>query len=140
MTFWATGINPIEVGIMTDPNDASTFTLVEEVPITSDFTEYTVTLTNSGTGYIALKHSNVNPVTVLFVDEISYYPEVPVELRSFSAEVKSNREVVLSWSTATETNNRGFEIERKAGSQWEKIGLWPGIWHNNRTQIIYIYR
>jgi Secretion system C-terminal sorting domain len=37
---------------------------------------------------------------------------VPVELNSFSASVTGNN-VNLNWSTATETNNRGFEVERK---------------------------
>ncbi|RJP62245.1 MAG: M6 family metalloprotease domain-containing protein [Ignavibacteriales bacterium] len=37
---------------------------------------------------------------------------IPVELISFNANAKGN-DVVLSWKTATETNNRGFEIERK---------------------------
>ncbi len=37
---------------------------------------------------------------------------VPVELISFSATTDRN-DVILSWSTATETNNQGFEIQRK---------------------------
>jgi len=40
---------------------------------------------------------------------------IPVELISFSASVKENS-ITLSWSTATETNNRGFEIQRQDGS------------------------
>lgn len=39
---------------------------------------------------------------------------VPVELTSFAASVNSNGNVVLNWSTATETNNNMFEIERRA--------------------------
>lgn len=39
-------------------------------------------------------------------------PQVPVELTSFSAK-RNNNTVNLSWSTSTETNNRGFEVERK---------------------------
>ena len=37
---------------------------------------------------------------------------VPVELTSFTALV-NDKEVTLSWSTATELNNLGFEIQRK---------------------------
>jgi len=37
---------------------------------------------------------------------------VPVELVSFSASTNS-KEVTLSWSTATELNNQGFEVQRK---------------------------
>jgi len=128
LSFYASGTNPIQVGIMTDPNDASTFTLVEEVAITSDFSEYTVTIPGPGTGYIALKHSNVSPVTVLFVDEITFVQGVPVELTSFSASVRNNSEVVLTWRTATETNNRGFEIQRKDNNgEWKSIGYAAGF-------------
>lgn len=49
---------------------------------------------------------------------------VPVELISFNASVINNK-ITLNWITATETNNRGFEIERsevrKRKSEWEKI-------------------
>ncbi|MBZ0198461.1 MAG: agmatine deiminase family protein [Ignavibacteriaceae bacterium] len=38
--------------------------------------------------------------------------QVPVELISFNA-VSEKNNVILNWETATETNNYGFEIERK---------------------------
>jgi hypothetical protein len=50
---------------------------------------------------------------------------VPVELISFSA-VQENKNVILSWTTATETNNYGFEVERLTDT-WEKIGFVPGF-------------
>ena len=54
---------------------------------------------------------------------------LPVELTSFSA--NENREqVLLNWSTATETNNRGFEIQRKNSNEkelsWNSIGFVDG--------------
>lgn len=65
------------------------------------------------------------------------YP-LPVELVSFSSEVNNNM-VMLNWTTATETNNQGFEIERisplpslyqggggEEGRGWEKIGFASG--------------
>jgi hypothetical protein len=52
---------------------------------------------------------------------------VPVELTSFSAQAVSDG-VQLNWSTATETNNQGFEIERKnAEGSFEKIGFAAGF-------------
>jgi hypothetical protein len=42
---------------------------------------------------------------------------VPVELSSFSASVGSGQSVILKWNTATETNNRGFEIQRSSDSK-----------------------
>jgi len=40
---------------------------------------------------------------------------VPVELTFFTA-VANRKEVTLNWSTATELNNQGFEVQRKFGS------------------------
>jgi photosystem II stability/assembly factor-like uncharacterized protein len=51
---------------------------------------------------------------------------VPVELTSFAASVKNNK-VVVVWQTATETNNKGFNVERKAsGSDWKNIAFVAG--------------
>ncbi len=50
---------------------------------------------------------------------------VPVEITIFSG-YATNNNVTLNWSTATETNNAGFEIERKSNESWDKIGFIPG--------------
>ena len=47
---------------------------------------------------------------------------VPVELTSFSANV-SDGNVILNWTTATELNNSGFEVERKAGGEFQTIAF-----------------
>jgi hypothetical protein len=53
--------------------------------------------------------------------------EVPVELISFDAELLDGI-VNLRWSTVTETNNLGFDIEMNQGDdQWEKIGFMEGM-------------
>lgn len=51
---------------------------------------------------------------------------IPVELTSFTADF-SNGCVNLNWKTATEKNNRAFDIERKFENKgWEKIGTING--------------
>ena len=51
---------------------------------------------------------------------------IPVELTSFTA-TKDLSKVILNWETATETNNFGFEIERKLKNQdWVKLGFAEG--------------
>jgi hypothetical protein len=51
---------------------------------------------------------------------------IPVELTSFTADV-INGSVELNWSTATETNNSGFEIQRRVEfTQWDKVGFVTG--------------
>lgn len=54
---------------------------------------------------------------------------IPVELTAFSATVVDNS-VTLSWTTATELNNLGFEIHKKLKDDnlsWEKVGFVPGF-------------
>lgn len=51
---------------------------------------------------------------------------VPVELVSFAASV-SGTNVNLSWMTATEVNNQGFEIERSSDqNNWDRVGYVEG--------------
>lgn len=51
---------------------------------------------------------------------------IPVELSSFSCFLE-NQKVELRWTTATELNNSGFEIERSTDLQnWDMIGFVKG--------------
>ncbi|MFA4924654.1 MAG: T9SS type A sorting domain-containing protein, partial [Ignavibacteriaceae bacterium] len=50
---------------------------------------------------------------------------VPVELTSFTGSV-NNGVVNLQWQTATEKNNKGFDVQRKVGTKWETIGFVNG--------------
>ncbi|MBT8380662.1 MAG: T9SS type A sorting domain-containing protein [Ignavibacteria bacterium] len=51
---------------------------------------------------------------------------VPVELVSFTAS-KDEKDIVLNWSTATELNNQGFEIQRSSDNQnFNRIGFVEG--------------
>jgi hypothetical protein len=61
---------------------------------------------------------------------------VPVEMMTFSASVV-NSGVQLLWSTATELNNKGFEIERSVNDQnnFVTIGFVDG--EGNSTEINY---
>lgn len=59
-----------------------------------------------------------------YVDDI-IGPEVPVELTSFTGKVNDGV-VELSWITATETNNQGFEVQRSQGSEFETIAFVNG--------------
>jgi hypothetical protein len=62
---------------------------------------------------------------------------IPVEVASFTANADNNS-VILSWVTATELNNSGFEIERslksgEEGASWEEIGFVQG--NGNSTEL-----
>jgi len=74
----------------------------------------------------------------LAVDDFSIdQSSLPVQLFSFSANYL-NKQVKLTWQTATEINNYGFEIERKysgpadvSNNSWEKIGFVQGNGNSN---------
>lgn len=64
----------------------------------------------------------------MFVDNFWFgNTPVPVELTSFTASVTPQGHAVLNWSTASEINNRGFEIERRsADGQFATVGFVEG--------------
>ncbi len=57
--------------------------------------------------------------------EQKYYQMIPVELTSFTASVSAGM-VTLNWTTASEINNHGFEIERINDGNWTTIGFREG--------------
>ncbi|MDO8550214.1 MAG: T9SS type A sorting domain-containing protein [Ignavibacteria bacterium] len=77
---------------------------------------------------------------------------IPVELISFTATVNPFGEAVLNWVTATEINNRGFEIERKSlNGRFAIIGFIEGYGTTSEEKTysyvdqsvnpgIYVYR
>ena len=105
-------------------------------------------LQDSGTAIIP----STLPLTSAFL-YMMYDNIIPVELTSFNASV-SGESVLLNWTTATETNNRGFAVERfskSSGSSWERIGFVDGsgtttqphtytYTDNNVSQGVYVYR
>jgi len=76
----------------------------------------------------ALASSLVAPILVqqMFDAAIAYEGIVPVELTSFTGDYEDGV-VKLKWITATETNNSGFEVERRNDySAYESIGFVNG--------------
>jgi len=70
-------------------------------------------------------HNSKFAFDVLLKTQVALGGVVPVELVSFNAEV-NKAGVTLNWETATETNNKGFEVERKISGSWAKIGFVEG--------------
>ncbi len=92
---------------------------------------YTVNVQGAGPNGIPVHRRSV---TLEVIDN------VPVELTSFTANVNHNS-VILSWQTATEINNSGFEIQRcfqteNVRTSWDKIGFVQG---NGTTTSINQY-
>ncbi|RPI63015.1 MAG: T9SS C-terminal target domain-containing protein [Ignavibacteriales bacterium] len=64
-----------------------------------------------------------------------YETTIPVELVSFNASLNQSN-VSLSWTTATELNNRGFSVQRKVENKWQDVGFVEG---NGTTTEINSY-
>ena len=77
--------------------------------------------------------------SVAYIDNVHFGDNnVPVELVSFTASVINNQ-VHLSWNTASEKNNSGFEVLRSTNSRlFTKIGFVHG--HGTSSEInVYSY-
>lgn len=58
---------------------------------------------------------------------LSFPGLIPVELTTFTGTVTEQNDVLLAWTTASEINNAGFDVERsKNGETFEKIGFVEG--------------
>lgn len=81
---------------------------------------YNITVTGSGPYGVPVHKRTVQ----LTVEEV-----IPVELVSFNAYAESNN-VILNWATATELNNKGFEVERciknQINTDWITVGFVNG--------------
>jgi hypothetical protein len=59
---------------------------------------------------------------------------LPVDLLSFTGQCNSNH-IILNWTTATETNNDYFTIERSEnGTDWETIGTVKSVGNSSANQ------
>jgi hypothetical protein len=94
--------------------------------------------TGQGTATIPGTYTAIFSKAIL---KMEYDNIVPVELTSFTASVLQNENAVqLNWTTATELNNSGFEIQRKESgdrsqnSEYEVIGFVPGFGTTTETK------
>jgi len=63
----------------------------------------------------------------IYWDNMCLAFSVPVELTSFAA-LSNGEDVELNWTTATETNNQGFQVERMiSGGSFEQVGYVAGF-------------
>jgi hypothetical protein len=79
---------------------------------------------------------NLNTKEILQGDKVwlTELLPVPVELTAFTAEASVDG-VILRWTTATELNNHGFEIEKSAdGTEFFTIAFVPGAGTTTETK------
>jgi hypothetical protein len=146
-----------------DPSSSMTLTFNKPVAISSlrladgdgSITQnFVLTPTPSGTNNITTvpmgggvaaslgsSFSNITAITITpqlggttwyILDNVVLQTVLPVELNTFIAVVNSNK-ILLKWSTATEVNNAGFQVERKMNTEneWTNIGFVQGDGNSN---------
>jgi hypothetical protein len=107
------GFPPFPIGVSIRIQDNITGTLID------------TTLRSAGNYTVQFQALQDLKLTVEFI-------LLPVELNSFTANITQN-DVNLTWTTSTETNNRGFEVHRKneSSEEWQTIGFVNGSVNSN---------
>lgn len=71
----------------------------------------------------------------LMISSVTTSP-LPIELTRFDVEEENENTVAIRWTTASESNNDHFEIERSAdGMNWNGIGKISGTGNSNSTTV-----
>ncbi len=96
--------------------------------------------TDGGANWITQESGTTNSLYELtFADELTGYAVgengtilktntggvIPVEFSAFNVELE-NQNAKIVWKTSTETNNRGFYIQRKTTDKWENLDFIQG--------------
>ena len=76
---------------------------------------------------------------ITYTHEFQYMESFPMDLMDFKAIIKEDNSVQLTWITASEINNKGFEIQKsKEGKDWKVIGFIDGQ-GNSKGEINYVF-
>lgn len=112
-------------------------TLVYEIP-SIYVTRNSSVILAKGNGYIAtfFTPGGVRDGVVLadiFMKRGQLFEPIPVEFTGFSYSVNTNS-LMLNWTTASETNNSYFTIEKHTNSGWNSIGIVKGAGTTTESQ------
>lgn len=99
--------------------------IISDHPNTGEFT-WTIPNVNTNNVLVKISKSDDSGIFAISSHPFSIRPYIPVELVSFSALASTNN-ITLTWLTATEINNFGFEVQRSIdNSEFFTIGFVNG--------------
>ena len=104
-----------------NPDTSLNYTLINTTTLRKAYWNYQLILNDGSYGM----HNAKFAFDVLTKTLSALGSALPVELVSFDATITGNS-VNLTWKTATETNNEGFDIEKLSGITWVKVGFVSG--------------
>jgi len=95
----------------------------------TNWSKITATTVNNITGFMNANSSNTMGI---FTGTNGVSNSLPVKLIALTASAKNNN-VLVSWTTASEENNKGFEVESSIdGNSFKMIGFVKGAINSNR--------
>ena len=106
--------------VTASPSSAAQWTVISFYPIVGQYVKL-ISLDNNESQYAGVWEAEIWGSAA----------PVPVELTSFTAEENGNS-VIIKWSTATETNNKGFEVQKNVDGLYTTVGFIEG--HGTTTK------
>ena len=102
-----------------------------------------IDLNNDGLSELLIGHSELTFLDTQYFQQGAFWifgldrnsPALPVELTAFDGRVNGG-EIVLTWETASESNNAGFEVQQYEEDTWQNIGFVEG---NGTTSDAHTY-
>lgn len=112
---------------------SDTARILFKIPAINPYRSVVINANGSTTLATTFVQSQITDSVDLWAETHVCYPlGIPVELQALKAKL-INDEAVLEWTTASETHNFGFEVERALsysengnGRMWQRIGFLPG--------------
>lgn len=126
-------------GTPTGPNDLNDIRLMRSVnnDFSSGVTLTSPTSINSGSRTVTFDVDFESGTGFFFTLGSIEFDALPIELLSFTANSLEN-EILLRWSTASESNNSHFVIERSTNSEiFESIGIVQGAGNSSELKNYY---
>jgi hypothetical protein len=125
----------------TTDDQASVYVLSSGIPITEPSSTYVgptagTAADQANFSRLALRQGTASNAATLVIDGIRVSTNwattsLPVQFKSFTA-TKGNDVVNLKWATASESNNKGFEIQRSInGAKYQTVGFVNGSGNSN---------
>lgn len=130
----------------TTDDQVSVYVLSSGIPSSEPASTYVGPTTSTATDQanfsrLALRQGSATNAATLVIDGIRVSTNwattsLPVEFKSFTA-TKNNDVVNLKWATATESNNKGFEVQRSVnGAKYQTVGFVRG---NGNSNVLKTY-
>lgn len=128
--------NPALTFIVETSSDGNSWSTIDSIPgfTALDIQTYYRTIQNPNAHYFRVRNKGEERLMVDDIQISAYGAATPVEMSSFTVQ-SSNGGALIQWTTTSETNNSGFDVEKSDdGNDFEAIGFVQGAGTTTQTQ------